>query len=78
MALVGKKTAFDAMLNNVLCVCSGRQPIETCMEGLAYKGPSRGMATAETDMNFSQELPPFFLGNTSLRSEEHTSELQSR
>ena len=67
MALVGKKLASDAMLDKVLCVCSGRRPIETCMEGLAYKGPSLGVVTAETGMNFSQELPPFFLGDTSLK-----------
>ena len=55
------------MLDKVLCVCSGRQPIETCTEGLAYKGPSRGVVTAETSVNFSQELPPFFLRDTSLK-----------
>ena len=67
MALVGEKLASDAMLDKVLHVCSGHWPIETYTEGLAYKGPSRGMVTAETDMNFSQELPPFFLGDTSLK-----------
>ena len=58
MALVGEKLASDAMLDKVLCVFSGHRPIETCTEGLAYKGPS---------MNFSQELPPFFPGDTSLK-----------
>ena len=37
------------------------------MERLAYKGPSRGVVAAETGMNFSQELPPLFLGDTSLK-----------
>src|SRR4051812_7775711 len=66
MALVGEKLASDATLDKVLCVCSGRQPIETCTEGLAYKGPSRGVVITETSVNFSQELPPLFLGDTSL------------
>ena len=67
MALVGKKLASDAMLDKVLCVCSGRRPIKTCTEGLGNKGPSCGVLTAETGMNFSQELPPLFLGDTSLK-----------
>ena len=67
MALVGKVLAYDAMLDKVLCICSGRRPIKTCTDGLAYKGPSRDMVTAETGMNFSQELPPLFLGDTSLK-----------
>ena len=67
MALVGENLASDAMLDEVLRVCSGCWPIETCTEGLAYKGPSRGMVTTETSMSFSQELPPFLLGDTSLK-----------
>ena len=67
MALVGKELASDALLDKVLCICSGRRPIETCSEGLAYKGPSRGVVTAKTGMNFNQELPPFFLRDTSLK-----------
>ena len=66
MALVCKELATDAMLNEVLCVCSSCRPIETCTEGLAYKGPSCSVVTTETSMNFSQELPPLFLGDTSL------------
>ena len=58
MALVGEKLASDTVLDKVMCICSGRRPIETYTEGLAYKGPSRGVVTAETGMNFSQELPP--------------------
>ena len=67
MALVGKKLASDATLDKVLRVCSGRQPIKTCTEGLANKGPSCGMVAAKTGMNFSQELPPLLLGDTSLK-----------
>ena len=68
MALVGEKLASDAMLDKVLCVCSGRRPIKTCTEGLANKGPSCGVMTAEAGMNFRQELPPLFLGDTSLKN----------
>ena len=67
MAVIGKEWASDAPLDKVMCICSGRRPIETCTEGLAYKGPSRGVLTTETGMDFSQELPPFFLGDTSLK-----------
>ena len=67
MALVGEKLASDATLDKVLCICSGRRPIEICTEGLPYKGPSRGVVTTETSVNFSQELPPFLLGDTSLK-----------
>ena len=67
MALVGEKLASDATLDKVLCICSGRRPIETCTEGLTYKGLSRGVVTTETGMNFSQELMPLFFGDTSLK-----------
>ena len=67
MALVGENLASDTMLDKVLCVCLSRRLIETCMEGLAYKGLSRSVVTTETGMNFSQELPPLFLGDTSLK-----------
>ena len=67
MALVGEKMASDAMLDKVLCVCSGRRPVKTYTEGLAYKGLSCSVVTAEAGMNFSQELPPFLLGDTSLK-----------
>ena len=67
MALICKKLATDAMLDEVLCVCSGCWPVETCTEGLAYKGPSCGVVGAESSMNFSQELPPFLLRDTSLK-----------
>ena len=66
MALIGKELASDATLDKVLCICSGRWPIKPCMEGIANKGPSCGVVTAESGMDFSQELPPLFLGYTSL------------
>ena len=67
MALIGKKLATDAMLDEVLCICSVCRPVETCTKGLAYKGPSCGVVAAESSMNFSQELPPFLFGDTSLK-----------
>ena len=67
MALVGEKLASDATLDKVLCICLGRRPIETCTEGLNYKGPSRGVVTTETGLNFGQELPSLFFRDTSLK-----------
>ena len=67
MALVGEELASDATLDKVLCVCSGCRPIKTCTEVPAYKGPSRGVVTAKSGINFSQELQPFFLGDASLK-----------
>ena len=46
MTLIGEGLATDAMLDEVLCVFSGCQPVETCMEGLAYEGPSCGVMAA--------------------------------
>ena len=65
--MVGEELATDAMLDEVLCVCSGRRLVETCTEGLAYKGPSRSMVTPETGMDFGQKLPSLFFGDTSLK-----------
>ena len=45
----------------------GRWAIESCTEGLAYKGPSCSMMTAESSMNFSQEVPPFLFGDAPLK-----------
>ena len=67
MALVGEELASNATLDKVLCIRSGRRPIEPCTEGLANKGPSCGMVPAETGVNLSQELPPLLLGDTSLK-----------
>ena len=72
MALVGEKLASDAMLDKVMCVCSGRRPIEPYREGLANKGPSCGVGPVETGMNLSQELPPLLLGDTSLKDSGST------
>ena len=72
MALIGKELASDATLDKVMCICSGRRPIKPCTEGLANKGPSCGVVTAESGMNFSQELPPLFLGDTSLKNSGST------
>ena len=65
--MVGEKLASDAMLDKVMCIRLGGRPIKPCTEGLPNKGPSCGVVTAETGMNFSQELPPLFLGYTSLK-----------
>ena len=66
MALICKKLATDAMLDEVLCVCSGCWIVETCTEGLAYKGPSCSVVAAESSMNFGQKPPPFLFGDAPL------------
>ena len=68
MALICKKLATDAVLDNVLCVCPGCRPVETCTEGLIYQGPSCGVVAAESGMNFGQELPPFLFGDAPLEN----------
>ena len=70
MALVCKKLATDAMLDKVLCVCSGRRPVETCTEGLAYKGPGCGVVPAKSGMDFSQKVSCFFFGDTPLKDSD--------
>ena len=65
--MVCKKLATDAMLDEVLCVCSGRWAVKTCTEGLAYKGPSCGVVAAESSMNFCQKLPSFLFGDAPLK-----------
>ena len=67
MALVGEELASNATLDKVLCIRSGRRPIESCTEGLANKGPSCGVVPAKTGVNLSQELPPLLLGDTFLK-----------
>ena len=66
MALIGKELATDAVLDKVLCVCSGCRPIKACAEGLADKCPSRSVVSAESVMDFIQELPPFLFGDAPL------------
>ena len=65
--MVCKKLATNAAFNEVLYVCSGRRPVETCMEGLAYKGPSCGVVAAKSSMNFCQKFPPFLFGDAPLK-----------
>ena len=65
--MVGEELAPDAALDKVLRICSGRRSLKPCTEGLANKGPSCGVVTDESIMNFSQELSPLFLGYTSLK-----------
>ena len=67
MALICKKLAIGAALDQVLCICPGRRPIESCTEGLAYKGPSCGMVVAKSSMNFCQKLTSFLFGDASLK-----------
>ena len=67
MGLVAEELASDATLDKVLCICSGRRPVESCTEGLANKVPSCGVVCAETGMNLSQELPPLLLRDTPLK-----------
>ena len=64
--MIGEKLASDTTLDKVMCICSGRRPKETCTKSLTYKGPSCGVVTAEASMDFSQELPSLFFGDTSL------------
>ena len=67
MALVCKKMATGASLDQVLSVRPGRRPIKAYTEGLAYKGPSCSVMTAESGMNFSQEVPPLLFGDAPLK-----------
>ena len=70
MALVCKKLATNATLDQILCICSGRRPIETCTEGLAYKGPGCGVVAAKSSMNFCQKSPPFLFGDAPLKDSD--------
>ena len=65
--MVCKKLATDASLDEILCVCSGRRPVKTCTEFLAYKGPSYGVVAGKSSMNFCQKFPPFFFGDAPLK-----------
>ena len=67
MALVCKKLATDAMLDQMLHICPGRRPIKTCTEGLAYKGPGCGVVAAKSSMNFCQKLSSFLFGDAPLK-----------
>ena len=67
VALLCKKLATDAALDQVMCVCPGRRPIKTYTEGLAYKGPGCGVVAGESGMDFCQKLPPFLFGDAPLK-----------
>ena len=67
MALVCKKLATDAALDQVLCICPDRWQIESCTEGLTYKSPGCGVMAAESGVNFCQKLPPFLFGDAPLK-----------
>ena len=70
--MVCKKLATDAMLDQILCICPGRRPIETCTEGLAYKGPGCGVVPAKFGVNFSQKISPFLFGDAPLKDSGST------
>ena len=65
--MICKELATGATLDQVMCICPGRWPIESCTEGLAYKELSYRVMTAESDMNFSQAVPPFLFGDAPLK-----------
>ena len=65
--MVCKKLATGAALDQVLCVCPGRRPIESCTEGLTYEGPGCGMVAAESGMDFCEKLLPFLFGDAPLK-----------
>ena len=65
--MVCKNLATDAALDQVLCICPGRRPIKTCMEGLAYNGPGCGVVAAESGVNFCQKLPHFLVRDAPLK-----------
>ena len=65
--MFSKELASNASLDQVLSICPGRRPINSCTEGLAYKGPGCGVVPAESGRNFSQKIPPFLFGDTPLK-----------
>ena len=65
--MICKELATGATLDQVLCVCPGCWPIESCAEGLAYKSPGCGMMTAKSGVNFCQKIPPFLFGDAPLK-----------
>ena len=67
MALVCKELATGASLDEVLSVCPGRRPIKACTEGLAYQGSGCSVMTAESGMDFSQEVLPLLFGDAPLK-----------
>ena len=68
--MVCKKLATDTMLDQMMRICLGRLPIETCTEGLAYKGLGCGVVAAESSIDFCQKLPPFLFGDAPLKDSD--------
>ena len=67
MALICKELATGATLGQVLCICPGRWPIESCTEGLVYKSLGCGVITVVSGVNFCQKIPPFLFGDAPLK-----------
>ena len=57
--MICKELAIGATLDQVLCICPGRWPIESYTEDLTYKSPGCGMMTVESGVNFCQKILPF-------------------
>ena len=70
--MICKELATGATLDQVLCICPGRWPIESCTEGLASKSPRCGVMAAEASMYFGQELPSLLFGDASLKNSSST------
>ena len=45
----------------------GPRPVKARTESLANKGPSSGVVTTESGMNFSQKVLPFLFGDAPLK-----------
>ena len=65
--MICTELATGAMLDQVLCICPGRWPIESCREGLAYKSSGCSVMTAESGVNLCQKVPPFLFGDAPLK-----------
>ena len=65
--MICKELATGAALDQVMCICLGCWPIESCTEGLAYKSRGCGVVTAESGVNLCQKIPPFLFGDAPLK-----------
>ena len=65
--MICKELATGATLDQVLCVCPGCWPIESCTEGFAYKSLGCGVVASESGVNFCQRLLPFLFGDAPLK-----------
>ena len=52
MVLIGEELATNAMLDEVLCICSSYWLVKAYTEGLAYKCASCSVVPAELGMDF--------------------------